>query len=197
MRCVFLPALTSAACRSKMNVTKAVSVESNKHRFVFHLVVHLCISMVSARGCAENGRLLNEVRNAVPSYKSTRRRRRKKSVATLQLHVWGTTDRALQIRSPSALLSHWWWRALLEKSAQATPPPERCAPSGGGWTNAPLTRARNPVEDTDTGKSSAHQITGRESCLGDPPPPLPSPPLMLGTRSGAASGSASLHPGET
>ena len=49
----FLPALTLAACRSKIIVTAAVSVESHSHLFVFHLVVHLCISMVSARGCTE------------------------------------------------------------------------------------------------------------------------------------------------
>lgn len=49
----FLPALTLAACRSKINVAAAVSVESHSHLFVFHLVVHLCISMVSARGCTE------------------------------------------------------------------------------------------------------------------------------------------------
>lgn len=57
-RCIFLPALTSTACRIKINVTAAVSVESHSHLFVFHLVVHFCISMISARSCTENGRLL-------------------------------------------------------------------------------------------------------------------------------------------
>lgn len=56
--CIFLPALTLAACRIKISVTRAVSVESHSHLFVFHLVAHLCISMVSARSCTINGRLL-------------------------------------------------------------------------------------------------------------------------------------------
>lgn len=43
----FLPARTMTAWRIKTTVTTAVSVESHSHLFVFHLVVHLCISMVS------------------------------------------------------------------------------------------------------------------------------------------------------
>ena len=42
----FLPALTLAAWSIKINVTAAISVESHRHLFVFHLVVHLCISMM-------------------------------------------------------------------------------------------------------------------------------------------------------
>lgn len=56
--CSFLPALTLAAWRISINVTSASSVESHSHLFVFHLVFHLCISMLSARSCAKNGRLL-------------------------------------------------------------------------------------------------------------------------------------------
>lgn len=81
--CCILPALTVAACRSKMNVTKAASVESQSHLFVFHLVVHLCISMMSARSCTENGATLNEIRSLPQSTKS---------VCLLQRHVWRYGD---------------------------------------------------------------------------------------------------------
>lgn len=40
-----LPALT-AACSSRVKVKNALTVESINHLFVFHLVDHLCISMV-------------------------------------------------------------------------------------------------------------------------------------------------------
>lgn len=40
-----LPALTWAACRTRVKVMNAVTVESISHLFVFHLVDHLCISM--------------------------------------------------------------------------------------------------------------------------------------------------------
>lgn len=43
---MFLPALTWVACRTRVKVMNALSVESISHRFVFHLVEHLCISMV-------------------------------------------------------------------------------------------------------------------------------------------------------
>lgn len=67
-----LPALTPAACRITMSVTAAVSVESHSHLFVFHLVVHLCISMVRARSCTEKRATINTVRS-LPQ--STRERR--------------------------------------------------------------------------------------------------------------------------
>lgn len=42
----FLPALTLVACRTRVKVMNAVREESISHLFVFHLVDHLCISMV-------------------------------------------------------------------------------------------------------------------------------------------------------
>lgn len=43
---MFLPALTLVACRTRVKVMNAVRVGSISHLFVFHLVDHLCISMV-------------------------------------------------------------------------------------------------------------------------------------------------------
>lgn len=51
----FLPARTMTVWRIKTTVTAAISFESHSHPFVFHLVVHLCISMVSARSWTNTG----------------------------------------------------------------------------------------------------------------------------------------------
>lgn len=158
----FLPALTWAACRIKMNVTAAVSVESHSHLFVFHLVVHLCISMVSARSCTENGRLLIKFgpfhnRQKMSVYYSAMC----ESIGMPRTARLGPSD-ALPFKPSSQTdgkgLS-WKTRKPLF--------PGSCAPSGG-WTKA-LTLNLNRLSDTDTGKSFVHQITSRESCVGTRP----------------------------
>lgn len=78
---------------------------------------------------------------------------------------------ALQIRSPLSptltLMVEGILRRRRGEIAQGTLLLESCAPSGG-WTNA-LTLNLNRLSDTDTGKSSLHQITRRESCPGTRP----------------------------
>ena len=82
----FLPALTLAACRSKIIVTAAVSVESHSHLFVFHLVVHLCISMVSARGCTEKRATLKKKKKKKkklgPFHSPTKKKKKKCTYTT-------------------------------------------------------------------------------------------------------------------
>lgn len=98
----FLPALTLAACRIKINVTNAVSVESHSHLFVFHLVLHLCISMVSARSDYTKRATFNKTRS-LPQ--STKKREKRVCAYTTAPCVkvercQSQPDRALRIRSP-------------------------------------------------------------------------------------------------
>lgn len=98
-------------------------------------------------------------------------------------------DWALRIRSPLSPALRLMVKGSHEekKKAHGTPFPGSCAPSGG-WTNAAIVNL-NRQQDTDTGKSSAHQITSRESCLGTRPHACAEEEVRA-----AASSGASLHP---
>ena len=52
-----LPAVTLLACRTRVKVMNAVTVESRSPFFVFHLVEHLGVSMVAHKSEQNFGRL--------------------------------------------------------------------------------------------------------------------------------------------
>lgn len=64
---IILPAVTLAACRTRDKVMNAVTVESISHLFVFHLVDHLCISMVERPQVSKTFGRLQVILKDVPS----------------------------------------------------------------------------------------------------------------------------------
>ena len=79
----FLPALTLAVCRIKDRVTKVVRLEFQSHLFVFHLVDHLCISIVNAHSCTK--RTLYKMLSCPQSTKICDK-------VVLESHKWNSID---------------------------------------------------------------------------------------------------------
>lgn len=112
--CLLLPALTSAACRTIMMDTNTDSVESHINLFVFHLVVHLGISMVKSP-------LLFRTRAALKCKSVHTLPRSTKNALILQRHVrkWKDASHSQTgpFRSPfpQAQCSDWWWKDLMKE----------------------------------------------------------------------------------
>ena len=165
----FLPALTLAAWSIKINVTAAISVESHRHLFVFHLVVHLCISMMRWAPAAVHKPgdfwFKKNKNRSLPQIQHKKKKCAYTTAPCVKVYL-SQPDWALQIRSPLSPDLRLMVKGSHEKkrSAKALGSLRVAHREEAGQSAATLNL--NRVEDTDTGKSSVHQITSRESCAG-------------------------------
>lgn len=138
-----LPALTIEVWRVKINVITAANVKSHRRLFVFHLMVHLCISMV------KRPQLHRKRATFLPFLKKSTENR-----LILQRHEWKFEDFSFRqtgpLRftcappplSPALTLMVKDFHEKKKKKAQDTFLPENCAPSGGRTNAATLRLSR-------------------------------------------------------
>lgn len=157
---LFLPALTFAACRRSDKVMNAVIGESKSHLFVFHLVDHLCISMVGAHKCEPNWATSNYFK-VCPFHNP------KRNGSVLHSHKWGVfCFFALPVQAPPIFLS--WaqpsdWRYLgFNQNALSIRYPRSHTVKGLGKHHKPDPR----LQENDKGKIPISKSRGLKFLLG-------------------------------